>query len=115
MFSSQSSTRTFICFIIPTTIGPEALRATQNTLLKCLQEAEESATWNVKPVSVITIVGSHLDRFSSQTATILNALNETPILALAEGPSGHNLSIVVDFEYGEGALDSAHAAILNND
>jgi aspartokinase/homoserine dehydrogenase 1 len=115
MISSQSSTRTFICFIIPTTIGPEALRATQNSLLKCLQEADESAVWAVKPVSVITIVGSRLDRFGSQTTTILKALNETPILALAEGPSGHNLSIVVEFENGEDALDRAHAAILNND
>jgi aspartokinase/homoserine dehydrogenase 1 len=115
MISSQSSTRTFICFIIPTTIGPEALRATQNTLLKCLQEAGQSAVWSVKPVSVITIVGSHLNRFGGQTMAILKALDETPILALAEGPSGHNLSIVVEFENGEEALDRAHAAILNSD
>jgi aspartokinase/homoserine dehydrogenase 1 len=114
MISAQSSMRTFICFIIPTTIGPEALRATQNTLLKCLQEAEESTRWNIRPVSVITIVGSHVNRFGSHTAAILTALNETPILALAEGPSGHNLSIVVEFEHGEMAQDRTHAAILNS-
>lgn len=115
MISAQSSTRTFICFIIPTTIGPEALRATQNNLLKCLQEADDDLTWQVKPVSVITIVGSHLGRIGNHTRAILNALHDIPVLALAEGPSGHNLSIVVEFEHGEAALDSTHAAILNSD
>lgn len=114
MISSQSSTHTFICFIIPTTIGPEALRATQNSLHRCLQEAGESAVWHVRPVSVITVVGSHLDRFGSHTTAVLNAFHDIPILALAEGPSGHNLSIVVEFEHGETALDRAHAAILNS-
>src|SRR5690606_8794013 len=57
MISSQSSTRTFVCFIIPTTVGPEALRATQNNLLKCLQEVELHTIWQINPVSVITVVG----------------------------------------------------------
>lgn len=114
MFSSQSSTRTFICFIIPTTIGPEALRATQTALQKCVQEVDLGALWKINPVSVITIVGTHLNQFSRHNLAIIRALEQIPVLAVAEGPSGHNLSLVVAFEDGEEALERIHAAIINN-
>ncbi len=114
MISSQSSTRTFICFMIPTTIGPEALRATQTTLQKCVQEAELGEMWKISPVSVITVVGTHLNQFNKRVTTVVRAMDNTPMLAVAEGPSGHNLTIVVAFEDGEEALDKIHTAIINN-
>ncbi|MBZ0301708.1 MAG: aspartate kinase [Anaerolineae bacterium] len=115
MISAQSSLRTFLCFIIPTTIGPEALRATQNNLDRCLQEVGLHTTWSVEPVSVITVVGADLARLSGDTARILDALGDLNVLALSEGPSGHNLSIVVTIGDGEIALGKIHSAILNND
>jgi bifunctional aspartokinase / homoserine dehydrogenase 1 len=115
MISSQSSTKTFVCFIIPTTIGPEALRATQNNLLKCLQEVELHTIWQINPVSVITVVGERLDQFDGRIAAILQALDHTRILALGEGPSGHNLSLVVNLEDGEAALNRIHEVIINSD
>ena len=115
MISSQSSTQTFLCFIIPTTIGPEALRATQTTLQKCLQEAVLDTEWQVQLVSLITMVGSRLHQPNSHTITLFQALDGMRILAMAEGLSGHNLSIVVSFEDGEEALDRVHHLLVSSD
>ena len=115
MISSQSSLRTFICFLIPTTIGPEALRTTQHYLQQLLNDVQMSVLWKVRAASVITIVGTHLDQINAQTTSLLNTLGSTRILALAQGPSGHNLTLVVDFDDGEVALDRVHATIINSD
>ncbi|MAS34559.1 MAG: hypothetical protein CL610_11160 [Anaerolineaceae bacterium] len=115
MITSQSSTQTFVCFIIPTTIGPEALRATQADLLRCLQEAGLHDIWAISPVSVITMVGSHLGYMNRHITSALQALDQIEILALAEGPSRHKLSVVVDFADGEDALNHIHDVILNSD
>ncbi len=115
MISSQSSLRTFICFLIPTTIGPEALRTTQHYLQQQLSRANLSALWKVRAASVITVVGTRLDQINSHTNDLLNALVGTRILALAQGPSGHNLSLVVDFDDGEAVLSRIHHTIINSD
>ena len=115
MMTSQSSLRTFICFLIPTTIGPEALRTTQHYLQQRLSEVRLNVVWKVRSASVITVVGTHLDQINTQTTRLLNSLAGIRVLALAEGPSGHNLSLVVDFDDGELALDRIHANIISSD
>jgi aspartokinase len=115
MMTSQSSLRTFNCFLIPTTIGPEALRTTQHYLQQRLNEVRLNVVWKVRSASVITVVGTHLDQINTQTTRLLNSLAGIRVLALAEGPSGHNLSLVVDFDDGELALDRIHANIISSD
>ena len=113
LFSAQSSARSCLCFLIPTTIGTEALRTTQSNLQKQLQENDLDSVWKTHPVSVITIVGPGLNQAHDRTSKILQALNHTEVLLLAQGPSGNSLSIVVNFEDTEQALDSIHAIIIN--
>ena len=57
----------------------------------------------------------HIDQMDVRTTRLLNAISGTRVLALAQGPAGHNLSLVVDFEDGEDVLDQIHSAIINSD
>ncbi len=115
MISSQSSTHTFICFLIPTTINPEALDTTQHHLKQRLQERDGKPVWDVKTVSVLTVVGSQLDQLHQHAIGIMQALDNIPTRALAQGPSGNSLSMIVDLADAEQALQQIHAFIINSD
>ncbi len=107
MISSQSAENTFICVVIPTTAGPEAIRAVQITLDKQLQ----STLWKSEPVAVITIIGAYLDELPRMTGNVFFALGNTRILGLAQGPSRCSLSIIVELEDAEDALEQIHAIV----
>lgn len=114
MFSAQSSARSFVCFLIPTTIGSDALRTTQQTLQKDLQSADLNSMWELLPVSVITLIAPNINQAHDQTARALQAIKNTEVLALVQGPSGCSLTLVVNFEAAEQTLDAIHAAILSS-
>lgn len=113
MFSSQSALRSFVCFIIPTILGPEAVRTTQNNLQKLLNTHNLDTLWELLTVSVITVIGADLE--NQTIAKVINTLDHIPILAIAQGPSGCSLSIVIYFDDTEEALEQLHSILLNND
>ncbi len=110
MISSQSSTQSFVCFVIPTSAGPDALHSLQ----VALSESEESDGWNTRPVQVVTVIGTRLGEIHTLTADILLSLEGVPILALAQGPSHCSLSLVVETQYGEIAVSRIHNLILKS-
>ncbi len=114
MISAQSSARSFVCFIIPTNAGPEAVRATRAALDRRLQDSEKRTPWTIQPVSVVTAIGANLDTKPQLVANIFTALNGIRILGLAQGPSNCSLSIVVKTEDAENALHQIHELIINS-
>lgn len=115
MISSQSSAQSFICFVIPTTAGPDALHTTQIALEQGLRESENIGRWVVGPVSIITAIGAHLDESPKLTGQIFHVLDGIRILTVAQGPSHCSLSIVVEPQEAESALLKIHRFIVNND
>jgi aspartate kinase len=115
LITAQSANHTMLCFIIPTTIGPEALRATQARLEKNLHDADFTDLWLVRPVSLITLVGSHIDRFYPRMTAILQALDRIPVLGVSQGPSTYHWAIIVGLEDSEHALELIHEIIISND
>jgi aspartate kinase len=115
MLSSQSSTHSFIGFVIPTTINPEALRTTQLELKQQLQESAADPAWEVSMASVVTVVGTQMQQFSPQMTRLLQSLENISIQALAQGPGGNSLSLVVSLEDAEAALTAIHNCIVNSD
>ena len=97
MISSQSSMQSFICFLIPTTIGPEALRTTQhNSRCVCMNYPE--TLWQVS-ASIRNYSGRDrilISGFGNGSIHALHTLEDIPVRALAQGPSGSSLSIIVD-------------------
>lgn len=110
MISAQSSTQSFACFIIPTSAGPDALHSLQ----VALNESDDANGWSMRPVQVITVIGTRLGEVHTLTANILLSLEGIPLLALAQGPSHCSLSLVVETQYGETTLNRIHALILKN-
>ncbi len=114
MISSQSSARSFVCFIIPTNVGPEAVRSTYSELEKRLQERDYKVPWSIQPVTIITVIGANLDTQINLVALVFQALTKVRILALAQGPSHCSLSIVVKPEDAERALEQIHMMIISS-
>ncbi|MBC7809823.1 MAG: aspartate kinase, partial [Burkholderiales bacterium] len=112
MISSQSSTQSFVCFVIPTSAGPDAIHSAQQALEEALNEHPDMQTWQVHPVSIITVIGAMLDSLAQHTASILQVLEGTRILALAQGPSHCSLSVVVNPQDAQDALLHIHQLIL---
>ncbi|MBI1258074.1 MAG: aspartate kinase [Chloroflexi bacterium] len=114
MISAQSASDSFVCFVIPTNAGPDALHSLQSTLAAPLAKVGEATPWTMRPVSIVTVVGSHLGEDHNLTAQLLSALESVRILALAQGPSHNNISLVVEPEDTDAAIDGIHELILSS-
>ncbi len=114
MIAAQSSARTFICFVIPTSAGPDALHHLQAALAPALRAQNEYANWTMRPVSVVTVVGSHLGSVHGHTSDLLTALESLPILALSQGPAHASFSVVLEPEKTDAAVAHIHNLILNS-
>jgi bifunctional aspartokinase / homoserine dehydrogenase 1 len=114
MISSQSSEDSFVCMVIPTTAGPEAIRSTQAALEKLLAASPTTSNWQVDLVSVVTVIGAHLDELPRALGSIFNALGNAHVLGLAQGPSHCNLSIILEPENADVVLEQIHSIILSS-
>jgi aspartate kinase len=106
--TAQSSGASLLCFVIPTSAGPDATRNTQAALSQHLQEHPDTSIWQASVVSIVTVIGSDLDRLPRLTAEVLQALDDIPVLALSQGPSRCSLSIVIEPARAETTLYRLH-------
>ncbi len=113
MFSAQSSAQSFVCFVIPTNAGPDALHSLQSALAEPLSQISQEDVWQMHPVTIVTVIGSRIGDDQRLTAQILATLQGVPILALAQGPSQSNFSVVVEPLDGETAVLRLHDLILS--
>ncbi len=114
MISAQSSRRSFMCFIVPTSAGGmEAVNSVKTALRNRLDDLADSANWDIQPVSVITAIGRNLDQLLGLDARILQQLEGIQSVALAEGPSRCSLSVVIHPDNTDDALQRIHKLTLN--
>ena len=112
MISSQSSMQSFVCFLIPTVAGPDALHHTHTALESKLAEQASLSGWQVYPASIITAISNSFLHHPHLAASLLNALRNLPVLGIAQGPSQCSFSVVVDTEHADEALARIHHLIL---
>lgn len=108
---SQSSSQSFVCLIIPTPAGPDAIHAIQTAMETEVHTQQKN--WSVRPVSVVTAIGSELDGNPAVAARLFASLGDIRILALSQGPSHYSLSIVVESHHTQEALSRIHNLIVN--
>lgn len=111
MISSQSSSHSFVCFVISTSAGHDALHNIQVALEERLPELPESGSWTMFPATVITVIGAHIDDLHRLIAGIITALEGIRILALAQGRC--SLSLVVEPHNSERAIHQIHQLVIN--
>lgn len=110
--SSQSSTQSLLCSVIPTTAGLDAIYTVKDAVERRL--AQERLNWSTQPVTLITVIGAHLNQSSFLVASIFEAMGNVRVLALAQGPSHCSISIVVEPQETERALHQIHSLIVKN-
>lgn len=113
MIASQSSSRSFACFVIPTSSGPDAVRAALALLRKRLTEQPGTGSWQADQVSVVTVIHANLDELPDVLAAVLGRLTGIPVLAVAQGPSNCSLSVVVDPAHAFVTVGRIHDYILD--
>ena len=113
IISSQSSKESFISFVIPTT-GIGFADTIEINLKKNLREVYPDETWQIRPVSVITVIGNRFNQIPQLAAQILESLQNIQILALSQGASHYSLSIVTEPQFAETAVQQIHASVIKN-
>ncbi|MEM6527436.1 MAG: aspartate kinase, partial [Chloroflexota bacterium] len=112
MISSQSASRSFLCFVIPTSSGPSAVRAAMDILQAELESSP--ITWQVEQVSLVTIIGAHLNDMQDIMAGLLGQLKGIPVLGMAQGPSNCSMSFVIPPESVYEAQARLHDYVLDH-
>ncbi|MCU0495877.1 MAG: aspartate kinase [Anaerolineae bacterium] len=113
-FSVQSSSATFLCVIIPTSAGPDAVHIVKNTLEARLSEKPEFQGWTAQPVSVITVIGAELNGNPQWSAQILGRLSSIKLLAVAQSPAECSFSVIVDPKDTEHTLTQLHPLTMQS-
>lgn len=109
LITAQSPHARFLCFIIPTSAGPDALRHITLDLEARLSNA--NSKWTLTPVTIITAVGTRLNDSPRLLGDILVALDDIPTLAISQGASHCSLSVVVAPHDADRALRRIHRII----
>lgn len=114
MISSQASSSSFVCFLIPTSAGPEAVHSAKQMLEEKLRDNPESEAWLVNPVSIITAISERLDEWPELTSSVLQAIGKARVLGITQGPAHCTLSIIVEPQDAEDVLLLIHQLIVNS-
>jgi aspartokinase/homoserine dehydrogenase 1 len=112
MIASQSSARSFLCFVVPTSVGSDAIDTIRAALHTKLRASDDTAVWQVRPVALITAIGEQIDSSTTLIASVMNALSGLRILGTALGPSHCTLSVIVEVHDAEVTLQRLHHLTL---
>lgn len=112
--SAQGANSSLLCFVIPTSAGPDVSRIVQNHLQARLAEIAShprpaiTGTWQVQPVSIITAIGAQFNGSPALMIEVLRALQSVRVLAISQNPTWCGLSLVVAPAEADSALRIVH-------
>lgn len=114
MISSQSSSSSFVCFIVPTSVGSDSIETIQMLLPQKLEGLHEPASWQIRPLAIVTAVGRHLDESMDVLADIFSHLSGTRLLGITQGPSHCSLSVIVEVHEADITVQRIHRLAIRN-
>jgi len=109
LMTAQSPHARFLCFVVPTSAGPDALRNISMGLEKSL--LDNDLAWTIAPVTIITAIGTRLNDSPRLMGEVLVALDDIPVLAISQGATHSSLSLVVAPHDADRALRRIHNII----
>jgi bifunctional aspartokinase / homoserine dehydrogenase 1 len=115
MISSQSSNSSFICLVIPTSVGIDGVDRLQDAIQDKMSEYPEKMPWDIETISIVTAIGNNLNRAPSMMANVLEQLETVQIFGLAMGPSNCSISVAISTEDTHLALDRIHQLTIKSD
>ena len=115
MIASQSATSSFICLVIPTSIGIDGVDRLQRDLAAKMAEYPEKMPWEIGTVELVTAIGSNLHQAPRLQAQLLDCLGDIEILGLALGASNCSFTVAVPAQEARSALRRIHDLIVRSD
>lgn len=112
MIASQSSARSFLCFVIPTSSGPGAVHLALDILRQRINDTAAFTGWAVEIVNIITVINTRINEYPEIAAGVLRQLRGIPVLTVAYGPSNCSFSVVVSPKYAADGVRNIHDYIL---
>lgn len=109
---SQSSSEQNICFLVETRSAAGAIKSLQREFELELLRQNIERIWAQDQVVIVAIVGAGMKGTPGIAARVFGALGEKQIniIALAQGSSEYNLSLVLDQKDADEAVRAIHAA-----
>lgn len=112
MISSQSAQHSFLCFIVPMHAGGvEAVSSIRHTLQNKLETLQD-VRWHVNYVTIVTAIGESLSNHIHLQTRILQQLGDIRIIGFTQGPSQCSLSIIVNPDDAEYAVQRIHTLTI---
>jgi aspartokinase/homoserine dehydrogenase 1 len=109
---SQASSEHSICLVVPTAVAPVAHRALRAAFAKQLERQEIEGIEVATDVAIVAVVGLGMSGTRGVAARVFAAIAEAEVnvIAIAQGASELNISIVVDETSVAAVQRAVHAA-----
>ena len=113
---TQASSEQSICFAIPSESADHVLESLQKNFATELSERDIDRVWATDEVAIITAVGSGTRNTPGVAGQIFSKLGERTInvLAIAHGSSDVSISMVVETQDTECAVQALHELIVDS-
>ncbi|HEY66126.1 MAG TPA: aspartate kinase [Caldilineae bacterium] len=109
---SQSSSEQSICFVIPEADAPKVINALKEAMAQELEKRHIDSIHGLNDIVIVAVVGSAMKGTPGIAAKVFGALGEAGInvIAIAQGSSEANISLVVAQGNCDEAVRRIHAA-----
>ncbi len=110
---SQASSEQSICFAVPATTAKAVVSALEREFAAELARRDIDRVWAMHPVSIVTVVGAGMRGTPGIAGRIFGALGDhkVNIVAIAQGSSECSISLVVEGEDTERAVQHVHSML----
>ncbi len=114
---AQASSEFSICIAVPGSQDEEAVTALKGAFRPELMDGLISSVATVPDCSILAMVGEQMQQRPGVSSRLFASLTRAGvnIIAMAQGSSEHNISVVVDAQSESRALRAAHAAFYLSD
>ncbi len=113
MIASQSANSSFLCLVIPTSIGIDGVDRLHRALQAKMAEYPQKMPWQIETVALVTVIGHELHRGPTLLAQALDKLGDTAAYGLTLGASNCSLTIALPRDAAQQALLRLHDLIVD--
>jgi aspartate kinase len=115
LIASQSSNSSFICLVIPTSIGIDGVDRLQRALKAKMAEYPEKMPWKIETVTLVSAIGRKLHQAPQLLSKVLERLADFEILGIALGASNCSFTVALAHDDARDALARIHDLIVRSD
>lgn len=111
---SQSSSEQSICFIIPSYCVTNVINSIESAMALELMRGDIDRVWSQDKIVIVAVIGAGMRYTPGVSARIFGALgrNNINVLAIAQGSSEYNISLVVDAKDADEAVRAIHKDVI---